>query len=285
MDEKHEIAIFNVFVHSFLIGYFIIWLIKLIYKYSGKLEPLHIFLINCLVDYILAMLVNIAIHVEKRFFNNIYSCAALDFLRFVSNISILLSFIAPEVNRFLALYWNLHYNERVNNTRAFIAVCLMKISAFILQLIISSLDGSLLECPSVPYPFLRLKDSYLLLIFRLTFILVTISTSFYVFHVARKLQNTVIPINLDPQNSEEPETLESYLVKMTKIGVKVNLLSLSQMTAIIPNLIGQIILLSVSSYSQSLINSMKLLLVINGIWILFIPILIAKKLRHYSQSQ
>lgn len=282
--ERSSISV-NVMIHFFLIAYFLSWLVALIYKYYDKLEPIHIFLLNCLVDYTIAMLVNIGIHVENKFINNIYSCAVMDFLRFWANISILLGFCAPEINRFLALYWNLLYNERVNNTRAIVVVVLTKFSAFCLQLISSLFEESFLECPNVPYPFLRLKDSYLLLFVRLTYILVTVSTSAYVFHVAKKVKNSVIPINLNPQETEEPqETLDSYLVKMTKIGVKVNILSLSMMAGSIPNLIGQIVLLGVSTYSHSLIVAMQLLLVISGIVILCVPILISQKLRHFSQS-
>ena len=55
---------------------------------------------------------------------------------------------------------------------------------------------------------------------------------FEAINVARKMQNSVFPINLNPQNAENQEneeTQKSYLLKMTKMGIKVNKISFLQL--------------------------------------------------------
>ena len=269
----------------FLVGYFSVWMIKLSYDYYGQMEPIHIFLLNSLNDYLITILINFLIEFDGLFINNDYSCAILNFLTSWANLTLLIDFSAAEINRFLALYWNLLFNERVNNRRASYVVAIIKIFTFLIPLTSSVFYGSLLYCPDTQITWLRLRDSYILLLFRVVYILVTILISLYVLQVARKHQNVVVPINLDPQDNQGyQETPESNLLKLTKIGLKINLLSLVQMACTIPSLVTQILLLSSSECNQMVTVTIKILMLMNGIYILSVPILVSKKLKHFSKS-
>ena len=149
----------------------------------------------------------------------------MNFLSEWSTVSLLLGFCAPEVNRFLALYWNLEYNERVKNGKAVYSIVCIKMFALATNLLDGIVTGSMLECPSVPYEFQRLRSSHPILMCRVVYIMVTISIATYVFQVAKKVENTGFSINSNPQGcihgQEQQDTAESNLLRLAKIGLKV----------------------------------------------------------------
>ena len=99
------------------------------------------------------------------------------------------------------------------------------------------------------------------------------------------MQNSVVPINLNPQNAENQEnaeTQESYLLKMTKLGIKVNKISFLQLSATFLLLLGQMIIyITKDQYDFVIPFITPVVLFFNFVNLLVSPILIFKKLSLY----
>ena len=229
-----------------LLVYKIFWLRKCIRKCCGKFEPGHIFLINILCDNILhlvaAFIMNL-VRNENLFEQNVCKRVFTFFLFF--ECLRLSSPFASEIDRSLALYWNLLYKERVTNQIAIVIIFANKSIVILLQSIYF-LKYNDFSCPTLNRMALNAESNFpIFILLELTYGLVTIASCSYVFHVAKKSQNIVIPINLNPniENQENEESKENYLLKMSKIGVKVNKISILQLTATVPVFLAQIYIL------------------------------------------
>ena len=94
-------------------------LVHLCKKYKHKLEPVHIFEINTLVDDCL-MLSNVALRhlMREQLGHESLICKISTIITFASRLSFYLDICWTQLDRFLALYWNIGYKERVTNNKA-----------------------------------------------------------------------------------------------------------------------------------------------------------------------
>ena len=241
-EEDQPTPIFLV-IEPLLMAYQLFWIVKSVRKCWGNMEPGHIFLINLLIANLLVVLGHYPTHISmRRWFSEItplckylYAISTLfDCYRFASAT-------IPEINRSLALYWNLLYKDRVTNERAFMVIGICKMTLIVHQLIYF-LFFSNQFCPDIEILVLNEKSKVsLVFLLECLYCIVTICSCSYVFHVAKKIQNVVVPINIEPsQNEENQETEESHLLKMTKLGIKVNMLSGFQLGATLTIFLAQI---------------------------------------------
>ena len=285
LTENGDRPVFFMFIIPFLIVYLSIWIGKLVWKYFFNSEPVHIVSINCLIDYLLTDLMVFLIRINNYFDVDGFFCAVVEFLSDWSKVVTYQGFSLMELDRFLALYWNLLYYERVTNQRTFNFILMVKFSSL---LVFSAYFWftDLFHC-HVPCYFVEIKSFYPIVISQSLYIASTIVVCIYVFNMARKHQNDVVPVFIVGQNQNEPEveTPQSNIAKLTKIGLKVNILSLIQLIPECPRVIVSVFFY-VHNYScdddsddNILVYVLHVLSLISAI---LVPILINRKLNHYS---
>ena len=122
-------------------------LAHLLKKYKYKLEPVHIFEINTLVDKCL-LLLNLGL---RHFFGHQLGykslfCKISTVITFASRLSFYLDICWTQIDRFLALYLNIEYKERVTNNKALVTIIITKVLNLILALIALIMDPTWFEC-------------------------------------------------------------------------------------------------------------------------------------------
>ena len=120
---------------SCLIVYLCAWVGLSINKYWGKMEPGHIIMINLLVDNALILLGTLFTQINVLFSGSISVCTCLLFLDTWMKVARFFGFILSETNRFLALYWNIHYKDRVTNDTAKLVIFVLKSISLVVTLI------------------------------------------------------------------------------------------------------------------------------------------------------
>ena len=122
-------------------------LAHLLKKYKYKLEPVHIFEINTLVDKCL-MLFNLGLrHIlgHQLGYESMF-CKISTIITFTARLSFYLDICWTQIDRFLALYWNIEYKERVTNNKALATITITKVVNLILALIALIMDPTWFEC-------------------------------------------------------------------------------------------------------------------------------------------
>ena len=124
-------------------------LVHLCKKYKHKLEPVHIFEINTLVDKCL-MLSNLALRnfIGEQLGHESLICKISTIITFASRLSFYLDICWTQIDRFLALYWNIEYKERVTNNKALVITTITKVLNLVLALIAMLMDPTWFECQS-----------------------------------------------------------------------------------------------------------------------------------------
>ena len=188
-------------------------------------------------------------------------------------------FSLMELDRFLALYWNMLYYERVTNQRTFNFILMVKfvtMSMFFMYFWASDMFYSHFPCQFI------ISQSFIPVIISQTFYIAsTIFVCIYVFKIARKQENAVAPVFVigQDQNQAQVETPQSNIAKLTKIGLKVNILSLIQLVPECPRLLALIAFYASDSHDDVIV---KILHVLTLISLILAPILINRRLNHYS---
>ena len=125
-------------------------LVHLCKKYKHKLEPVHIFEINTLVDDYL-MIFNLALRhfIGGQLGDESLFCKISTIITFASRLSFYLDICWTQIDRFLALYWNIEYKERVTNNKALFIITITKVlNIFLALLVMVALDPTWFECQS-----------------------------------------------------------------------------------------------------------------------------------------
>ena len=125
-------------------------LVHLCKKYKHKLEPVHIFEINTLVDDYL-MIFNLALRhfIGGQLGDESLFCKISTIITFASRLSFYLDICWTQIDRFLALYWNIEYKERVTNNKALFIITITKVLNIVLALLVMVvLDPTWFECQS-----------------------------------------------------------------------------------------------------------------------------------------
>ena len=95
-------------LHLLIIAYLVYHLTKLIIKYKDRLEPVHMFEINTLIDTIVA--------IAGR--TTSYFCLFRHFILLVAFWWLMVDLVVCQVDRILAVYWHLTYKQRMTQRTA-----------------------------------------------------------------------------------------------------------------------------------------------------------------------
>ena len=118
-------------------------------KYKNKLEPVHILELNTLVDECL-MILNLALRhfMGGQLGNESWFCKISNIITFATRLSFYLDICWTQLDRCLALYWNIEYKERVTNNKAMVIIIITKVINLVLALFIMWIDPAWFECQS-----------------------------------------------------------------------------------------------------------------------------------------
>ena len=122
-------------------------LVHLYKKYKNKLEPVHILEINTLFDECI-LIFNLALRhfIGGQLGYESLFCKISTIITFAVRMSFYLDFCWSQIDRFLALYWNIEYKERVTNNKALVLITITKVLNLILALIVMLMDPTWFEC-------------------------------------------------------------------------------------------------------------------------------------------
>ena len=188
-------------------------LVFLYKRYKNKLEPVHIFEINTLVDECL-MIFNLALRhfVGDQLGYESLFCRISTLITFAARLSFYLDICWTQIDRFLALYWNIKYMELVTNNKALVVITITKVLNLILALFVLFMDPDWFECQSINKYQCTVykKNNALYFTFSTTLTMATvIIVSAYSMKLILKLHSEVRPIiNLNhPPSSKNVRTI------------------------------------------------------------------------------
>ena len=180
-------------------------------RYKHNLEPVHLLELNTLLDLNIQMFVKGFDNFDHLFLNDKETiCVGVHIVKLWARQSFLLDFSACQLDKFLALKWNIGYKEKVTNSLTLKVLSMIKVLAFLISIIISIIDPDFFMCSeSKMFICSHYKPSNFFWITIPTFlcIFITFAVGVYVFRIAKKFSNTrVQPINVvnNPKPSKDP---------------------------------------------------------------------------------
>ena len=125
-------------------------LVYLYKRYKNKLEPVHILEINTLVDECI-MIFNLALRHfigDQLGYESLF-CKVSTLITFAARLSFYLDICWTQIDRFLALYWNIEYMELVTNNKAMVIITITKVLNLILAFFVLLMDPDWFTCHSI----------------------------------------------------------------------------------------------------------------------------------------
>ena len=190
----------NILVPILVVLYSLVFA-KIYKRHKYKLEPVHIFEMKCYIDlYILGIFGDFGFgSLKKYFLDNATLCFIINGVEIISRFSLHADTIVANIDRFLTLYWNAEYKERVDNDKAFSVLFSVKLIVIILSIILCVNYPNLLNCSledCAPPACSSMKQNYFYIaslpgcFTLLSIVVVTI----YVVRVVLKHQSQVTPV-------------------------------------------------------------------------------------------
>ena len=115
--------------------------------YRNRMEPVHILEINTVVDqFIIIGSLALSHIIGSRLGDDSWVCKMISVVSFAARWSFYLGICWTQVDRFLTLYWNISYKERVTNNKALDLIIITKVLSLILSLIALLMDPAWFAC-------------------------------------------------------------------------------------------------------------------------------------------
>ena len=198
--EIEEMRPRNGWIYTLITCYFFSHLTCLTNKHWHQLEPVHRFELNALLDYCLLMMSQ-AIQQNEQYLNCHFGlkifCLVNQILQKWSNFCLFADIILCQVDRFLALYWNAEYKERLEDNTSKIVIGVIKLVIAVLAFGCVLFDPSSFSCtPDVRFAchYFVKKALFYRAIPMLMSLLTIVGVSLYVLSVVLKHQRTVAPV-------------------------------------------------------------------------------------------
>ena len=187
----------------------------IINKFYFKFEPIHV----CMLNYF-GTLSLLFFSTEIQTFLMIFPASEDLCLQYIfslfSSMTFSFSILCMQTDRFLAIYWNVHYKERVTTSRAVKACSLSLLMCIIVSCGITIIDKSYTKCLFSPYLTLlhtRTTNISLEGIPRLLAVAETVVVSLYAIWIDKQLEKVHPgPVNL-PSTSQPQRVVQARYVQ------------------------------------------------------------------------
>ena len=132
-------------LHLLIVAYLVYHLTKLIIKYKDRLEPVHMFEINTLMDLIVAV-VGKTITLTTIYSSKSYFCLIRHFILLVAFWWLMVDLVLCQIDRILAVYWHLTYKQRMTQKSAAVTIAVVKTVLTVTALLTAYFDQETFRC-------------------------------------------------------------------------------------------------------------------------------------------
>ena len=126
------------------------------HRYS--FEPLHIFELNILASAALLLINNSLFGFDPHIDSDHFYCGVVHFLGLYNKFSFYFGIISSQLDRFLALYWNVSYKGRVTPELVIKMIFLQKLFILIVLLLFCMFDSPALKCHLSPVSLCQAEE-------------------------------------------------------------------------------------------------------------------------------
>ena len=202
----------STYIEPLLTVYFASIIYRIYRKARYNLEPIHMFVLNILVDMVA--------QAGVKTFENGYDfvtpdcqqrrCTFIYLLQYFCVFSFYSDVILEQVDGFLALYWNVKYKTKVTMSRAVNTIMVSKTMSFVAAYIITKYDPEATRCvntDSIACQYLKKNNIFYLTIPMIVTVLIIILVSGY-FICVNYRANKVSPFNKNLRNLEVAQQQE-----------------------------------------------------------------------------
>ena len=213
----------STYIEPLLTVYFASIIYRIYRKAKYNLEPIHMFVLNILVDMVA--------QAGVKTFENGYSyvtpdcqlrpCKFIYLLQYFSVFSFHNDVILEQVDGFLALYWNVKYKTKVTMRRAAHTIMVSKTMSFLAAYIITKYDPEATRCKntdSIACQYLKKNNIFYLTIPMVLTVLIIIMVSGY-FICVNYRANKVSPYNKNLRNLEVAQQQQHQQQRVEKDDV------------------------------------------------------------------
>ena len=186
------------YVNPILICLYVFVIVKLFIRHRHHLEPIHVYEFNILTDMTVWFITFFLGNFESNFKDWAPYCVLVNFIDTSARLSGYADISVAQVDRFLALYWNSEYKERVTTHSAIITTVMVKMMVMVSTLLIYSVDPDVLKCAPDTLPicaYIRKNNFYWVTLPLCSSYLVVFIVTVYVLKIIIKQENMVVPSN------------------------------------------------------------------------------------------
>ena len=193
-----------------------------IHRYS--LEPIHIFELNILASAALLFINNSLFGFDPHFHSINFYCGVVHFLDLYNKFSFYIGIISSQLDRFLALYWNVSYKGRVTPELAMKILLFEKVLILVVLLLFCMFDSPALQCYHSPVLLCQesvrsVTRDFARVVFWIM-IAAVISVSLYVLNIKVRSSRQVQPtVNLPAISGQEIPTISRELTSVMEADV------------------------------------------------------------------
>ena len=184
------------YVNPVLISLYVFVIVKLFIKHRHHLEPIHVYEFNILTDMTVWFFTFFLGNFESNFQGWAPYCVLVNFIDTSARLSGYADISVSQVDRFLALYWNSEYKERVTPHSAFVTTVMVKVMVMVSTLLIYSVDPDVLKCAPDTLPicaYIRKNNFYWVTLPMCSSYLVVFIVTVYVVKIIIKQENMIVP--------------------------------------------------------------------------------------------
>ena len=184
------------YVNPIQIGLYVFVITKLFIRHRHHLEPIHVYEFNILIDMTVWFFTFFLGNWESNFKDWAPYCVLVNFIDTSARLSGYADISVAQVDRFLTLYWNSEYKERVTTHSAIITTVIVKMMVMVSTLLIYSVDPDVLKCAPDILPicaYIRKNNFYWVTLPLCSSYLVVFIVTVYVLKIIIKQENMVVP--------------------------------------------------------------------------------------------
>ena len=198
------------YVLPVLISLHLVVIFKLFRRHRHHTEPIHIYEFNILTDMTVWFSTFFLGNFESNFEGWAPYCVLVNFVDTSARISGYADISVSQVDRFLALFWNSEYKERVTMSSAITTTVIVKILVMICTFLIYSVDPDILKCAPDILPicaYIRKNNFYWVTLPMCSSYLVVLIVTVYVIKIIIKQENIVVSAKLPSYKEERVFTI------------------------------------------------------------------------------
>ena len=207
----------NTYIEPLVGFYYLFFIEKIFRKHRYSLEPVHLLVINIMMD---VCLDSFAKSVENILFifipeSRISFCKYTYFFRYYCAFCFYTDLILEQVDRFLALFWNVKYKTRVTYGKTVKTIRLSKLVLISLALLVISLDEEATRCDyhdrTWACRYLRKNNIfyYTIPMFITVFIIIMVSVYFMV--ITHRVSTRISPFTIPLRNLEAAQLQQAAI--------------------------------------------------------------------------